>query len=245
MPMAEPPASCFNRRGFLVSTAATPLAGLVGQAQAQPAPQQPAAAAAPPAGPEHTAPATEQGARIFLNNPEADMLTALVDRLIPPGESGPGGVDAGVVTFIDHQLAGTFGAASTWYMRGPFAEGKPGQGWQYALTPAGMYRHALEALERVVRAEQGKGVAELSAAERDALLTRMEKQPFDLSGLPSSAFFELLLNNTIEGYFSDPLYGGNRGAATWKQIGYPGANPIRGDLLTDKTPYDGDPVSIG
>ena len=33
--------------------------------------------------------------------------------------------------------------------------------------------------------------------------------------------------------------------ATWKQIGYPGANPVRGDLVTDKTPYDGDPVSIG
>lgn len=67
MPMAEPPASCFSRRGFLVSTAATPLAGLVGQAQAQaqPAPpQQPAAAAAPPAGPEHAAPATEQGAHL-------------------------------------------------------------------------------------------------------------------------------------------------------------------------------------
>lgn len=133
------------------------------------------------------------------------MLTALVDRLIPPGEGGPGGVEAGVVTFIDHQLAGTFRAASTWYMRGPFAEGKPGQGWQYAPTPAGMYRHALEALGRVVRAEQGKGVAEPGAAERDALLTRREKQPFDLSGLPSSAFFELLLNNTIEGYFSHPF----------------------------------------
>ncbi|MBI0537993.1 gluconate 2-dehydrogenase subunit 3 family protein [Roseomonas sp. KE2513] len=240
--MAAPPSHCFNRRGFLVSTAATPLAGLVGQAEAQTPPAAPAAA---PAGPEHAPPAAEQGARIFLNNPESDMLTALVDRLIPPGEGGPGGVESGVVTFIDHQLSGTFGAASNWYMRGPFAEGKPSQGWQYALTPAAMYRHSLEALDRVVRAESGKGVAELDEVQRDALLTRMEKQPFDLNGLPSSVFFELLLNNTIEGYFADPLYGGNRGAATWKQIGYPGANPVRGDLVTDKTPYDGDPVSIG
>ena len=241
--MAAPPSHCFNRRGFIVSTAATPLAGLVGQAEAQTPP--PAAAPPAPAGPEHAPPATEQGARVFLKNNESDMLTSLVDRLIPAGEGGPGGVEAGVVTFIDHQLAGTFGAASNWYMRGPFAEGKPGQGWQYALTPAGVYRHALEALDRVVRAESGKGVAELDEVQRDALLTRMEKQPFDLNGLPSSVFFELLLNNTIEGYFADPLYGGNRGAAAWKQIGYPGANPVRGDLVTDKTPFDGDPVSIG
>lgn len=241
--MAAPPSHCFNRRGFIVSTAATPLAGLVGQAEAQTPP--PAAALPASAGPEHALPATEQGARVFLKNNESDMLTSLVDRLIPAGEDGPGGVEAGVVTFIDHQLAGTFGAASNWYMRGPFAEGKPGQGWQYALTPAGVYRHALEALDRVVRAESGKGVAELDEVQRDALLTRMEKQPLDLNGLPSSAFFELLLNNTIEGYFADPLYGGNRGAAAWKQIGYPGANPVRGDLVTDKTPFDGDPVSIG
>ena len=241
--MAAPPSHCFNRRGFLVSTAATPLAGLVGQAEAQTPPA--AAPAAVPAGPEHAPPAAEQGAHVFLKNPEADMLTALVDRLIPPGDGGPGGVESGVITFIDRQLAGTFGAASNWYMRGPFAEGKPSQGWQYALTPAAMYRHSLEALDRVVWAESGKGVAELDGGQRDALLTRMEKQPFDLAGLSSSVFFELLLNNTIEGYFADPLYGGNRGAATWKAIGYPGANPIRGDFVSDKTPFDGDPVSIG
>lgn len=236
--MAQPPDHCFNRRGFLVGAAAAPLAGLAGTAQAQPA----ASAAAGPA----PAPAsTEDGARVWLNNPDADTLTALVDRLIPASPSGPGAVESGVVTFIDRQLAGTYGAGATWYMRGPFAEGTPSQGWQFALTPARVYRISLEALGRVVQAEHGKSVGELSAAERDALLTRMEKQPFDLGGLPSTVFFELLLANTVEGYFADPLYGGNRGGAAWKQIGYPGANPVRTDLVNDRTPFNGDPVSIG
>ena len=240
--MAQPPDHCFNRRGFLVGAAAAPLAGLAGTAQAQPA----APVATPPAAGPAPAPAsTEDGARVWLNNPEADALTALVDRLIPASPSGPGGVESGVVTFIDRQLAGTYGAAATWYMRGPFAEGTPSQGWQLMLTPARLYRLSLEALGRVVQAEHSKGVSELSAHERDALLTRMEKQPFDLGGLPSTVFFELLLTNTVEGYFADPLYGGNRGGAAWKQIGYPGANPVRTDLVNDRTPFNGDPVSIG
>jgi len=238
--VAQPPDHCFNRRGFLVGAAAAPLAGLAGNAEAQPA-AQPAAAAGPAPAPA----STEDGARVWFKNNEADMVTALVDRLIPASPSGPGGVESGVVTFIDRQLAGAYGAGATWYMRGPFAEGTPSQGWQLPLTPARLYRLSLEALGRVVEAEHGKSVSELSPEERDTLLTRMEKQPFDLGGLPSTVFFEQLLANTNEGYFADPLYGGNRGAAAWKQIEYPGANPVRTDLVTDKTPFNGDPVSIG
>lgn len=238
--MAQPPDQCFNRRGFIVAAAATPLAGLAGSAQAQQPAAQPAVA-----GPAPSSPSTEDGARLWLNNPDADTLTALVDRLIPASPSGPGAVEAGVVSFIDRQLAGAFGAGSRWYMRGPFAEGTPSQGYQLPLTPAALYRMSLEALGRMVQAEQGTSVSELPPAARDALLTRMEKQPFDLGGIPSTVFFEQLLANTVEGYFADPLYGGNRGGAAWKQIGYPGANPVRTDLVTDKTPFSGDPVSIG
>jgi gluconate 2-dehydrogenase gamma chain len=42
---------------------------------------------------------------------------------------------------------------------------------------------------------------------------------------PAASFFEMLLNLTAEGYFSDPANGGNRDALSWKMIGYdPGAN---------------------
>ena len=36
-------------------------------------------------------------------------------------------------------------------------------------------------------------------------------------------FFDMLLNDTYEGMFADPLYGGNRDFAGWKLVGYPGA----------------------
>mgnify|MGYP006391308779 CR=1 FL=1 len=44
-----------------------------------------------------------------------------------------------------------------------------------------------------------------------------------LPSLPSPVFFETLLANTIEGWFADPAYGGNRDMAGWKMIGFPGA----------------------
>ena len=44
-----------------------------------------------------------------------------------------------------------------------------------------------------------------------------------LGDVPSAVFFETLLANTIEGYFADPVYGGNRDMAGWRMIGFPGA----------------------
>ena len=36
-------------------------------------------------------------------------------------------------------------------------------------------------------------------------------------------FFETLLANTVEGFFADPAYGGNRGMIGWRMVGFPGA----------------------
>jgi gluconate 2-dehydrogenase gamma chain len=44
-----------------------------------------------------------------------------------------------------------------------------------------------------------------------------------IGGLPSSEFFTMLRDHTIEGMFSDPVYRGNRDLVGWKLIGYPGA----------------------
>ena len=35
-------------------------------------------------------------------------------------------------------------------------------------------------------------------------------------------FFEALLQSAMEGFFADPIYGGNRNKAGWKMIGFPG-----------------------
>ena len=43
-------------------------------------------------------------------------------------------------------------------------------------------------------------------------------------GVDSKVFFTMLLQNTKEGYFADPMYGGNKDMAAWKMIGFPGAH---------------------
>jgi gluconate 2-dehydrogenase gamma chain len=51
----------------------------------------------------------------------------------------------------------------------------------------------------------------------------MENNKLELANVSGKAFFEQLLQNTIEGFFCDPIHGGNRDMVGWKLIGFPGA----------------------
>src|SRR6201997_3422582 len=78
---------------------------------------------------------------------EAAFINAAVARLIPADDLGPGAVEAGVPTFIDRQLAGAYGRGERWYMQGPWSPGLPTQGYQTRLSPAGLYRAAIKAID--------------------------------------------------------------------------------------------------
>lgn len=163
------------------------------------------------------------GAR-FFTAAERDCVDALVGRLIPADELGPGAREAGVVAFIDNQLAGQFGRGERWYMKGPFAEGLETQGYQGALPPAGLYRAALAALDAHCREHfEGRAFADLAEDEQDGILKQIEEGELELGEVSASAFFGLLRENTIEGFFCDPIYGGNRDMAGWRLVGFPGA----------------------
>ena len=160
----------------------------------------------------------------WFTEAEAAFVNAAVARLIPADELGPGGVEAGVPVFIDRQLAGPYGRGERWYMQGPWSAGAPTQGWQTRLTPAGLYRAGIKAVDAaVVRESRGGSFARLAAADQDAFLQRLEKGDVALDGVDAKAFFAQLLQNTLEGFWSDPIYGGNRDMAGWKLIGFPGA----------------------
>ena len=160
----------------------------------------------------------------WFTDAEAAFISAVVARLIPADDLGPGAVEAGVPTFIDRQLAGPYGRGERWYMQGPWSAGLPTQGYQTRLAPAGMYRAAIKAIDAaVVRESRGGSFARLAAADQDAFLQRLEKGDVALDGADGKAFFAQLLQNTLEGFWSDPIYGGNRDLAGWKLIGFPGA----------------------
>ena len=183
-----------------------------------------------------------------LTPAEAATVEAIVDRLIPADHLSPGGKDCGCAVFIDRQLAGSFGSSSNLYTKGPFAKALPTQGYQDALTPVGRYHDGLKALNDHARAAHGQDFAALPATTQDDILKDLESGKIDLklkSGMSTKAFFELLLQNTMEGFFADPVYGGNRGMASWKMVGFPGARYDYRDYI-DKhdVAYPFGPVAI-
>jgi gluconate 2-dehydrogenase gamma chain len=54
------------------------------------------------------------------------------------------------------------------------------------------------------------------------VLQGLEKGDIKLTDAPAKDFFAMLWQNTHEGFFADPMYGGNRDFAGWKLIGFPG-----------------------
>jgi gluconate 2-dehydrogenase gamma chain len=184
----------------------------------------------------------------FFHPNEAATVEAIVDRLIPADHLSPGGKDCGCAVFIDRQLAGDFGRAARLYTKGPFMPGLSTQGYQGDLTPAGRYRLGLQALGDYTNATYKKDFVALSPAQQDAVLVGLDSRKITLklrSGFTTKEFFELMLQNTMEGFFADPLYGGNRGMASWKMIGFPGARyDYRDHIGKHNVPYPKGPVSI-
>jgi gluconate 2-dehydrogenase gamma chain len=133
------------------------------------------------------------------------------------------------------------------YMSGEHrAEGTPSQGWQLALTPAQVYRTSLLALDRWCLGSRSKRFAELAPTDQDEVLTLLQNGKIELDGISSDTFFQLLWQNVVEGYLSDPLYGGNRDMAAWRMINFPGSNPV----LTEAVDLNGElyqlePTAIG
>jgi len=160
----------------------------------------------------------------YFSSAEWVFINAAVGRLIPSEGAGPGGVDAGVPEFIDRQMELPYGHGAYFYLKGPFLDNlPPSLGYQLRFTPREIYRLGIVAANLATQKSQGKDFPQLSVAEQDRFLAAMEKGEAAFAAVPATVFFAQLLTNTKEGYFSDPLYGGNRGMVAWKWIGFPGA----------------------
>lgn len=139
----------------------------------------------------------------FFTAAEAKVVQAAAERIFPSDASGPGATEAGVVIYIDRQLAGPYGRDKHRYTKPPFVESVPEHGYQGKETPAEIYRAGIRGLG---------DFAALKPAEQD------EK----LRAIQTSNFFRLLRQHTIEGMFSDPMHGGNANMIGWQLVGYPG-----------------------
>ncbi len=204
------------RRSFLVGAGTAVAAGLTPPARAQTPAVQPVAtpAAAPPA--------PDREPLLTLTPTEHAFIVAAVDTLIPADELSPSGSQCGVATFIDRQLAGAYGNGARLYRDGPFPKAKPELGYQLALTPREFFRAGIAAANEWARKTYGKDFDRLFEKDREDALKAMEQGKAPFPGFSSTMFFNALLQITMEGFFADPMYGGNRNMAGWKMVGYPG-----------------------
>src|SRR5262249_53181673 len=219
-------------KGAMVGTAALAAGNPVPAAAQTPASP---AAAGPDAEPALTLPATEHA-----------FIVAAVDTIIPADELSPPGSDCGVATFIDRQLAGAYGMGARLYRQGPFPKAKPELGYQLSLNPREFFRAGIESANAWTRKTYGKDFDRLSEADRETALEAMEDNKAPFPGFSRRMFFDALLQITMEGFFADPIYGGNHDMAGWKMVGYPGLPATyREDIKTYfGKKYDKPPRSI-
>ena len=174
-------------------------AGVIGAAAVVPA-----GAHHPPRGDVAFAPAQASAAREPLEHltaAEADVLEAIVERLIPSDGRGPGAKEARAARYIDHALGGAL------------ASSRP------------LYAAGLAAVEQAAQSSRGKTFKDLRPEEQDGILSAFESGTVQ-SFADAAAFFALVRGHTIQGTFCDPYYGGNAGLVGWELIGYPGVRTL-------------------
>ena len=135
---------------------------------------------------------------VTLTASEADTLEAIVARLIPTDEDGPGATEARAAYYIDRALGGALASSHETYADG------------------------LAATDAYARASKGAPFATLAPADQDRILGEMEEGVATGFEPSSRSFFNLVRSHTIQGTFCDPYYGGNADFVGWDLLGYPG-----------------------
>ncbi|GFZ79732.1 oxidoreductase [Paenibacillus marchantiophytorum] len=191
------------------------LSGKFGNKQAAPSPS------ASPQAPQQAADYNQ--APMFLNQSQLQITEAAAERIFPKDDKAPGATDLGVAFYIDHQLASPWGVNSREYRTGPFVKGEITQGDYQSIKRHELITMGLQSIEDTSKTKYSKSFVDLAPEEKDAILTSMEKgEIMVVNGITGKTFFNLFRSLTIEGVYSDPLYGGNKNMQGWKLRKYPG-----------------------
>jgi gluconate 2-dehydrogenase gamma chain len=170
---------------------------------------------------------SESVALTYFNDYQARTVEAIAERIIPANGIDAGATQAGVVYYIDRTISGF----STGLQR--------------------VYRLGLRQLEAFCKREHYARFVDLTAEQQDDILRQLlgnetggsetghpsglvqpaaEGPDQGAEGAGSEAdlgllrlFFAVVREHTVEGYFCDPVYGGNRDAVGWRLVGFPGA----------------------
>jgi gluconate 2-dehydrogenase gamma chain len=160
----------------------------------------------------------------FFDATEAQTIDALCERIIPVDQD-PGASWAGVVHYIDRKLAG------------------------YFRRHQRLYRLGLQGLHESSLALFGKAFIDLTPAQQDELLAKLESNQAPgntWKQISASEFFNRLVEHTIQGFYGGPRHGGNRDAVSWLMLGLATApirsrRPVTAPWSTPVAPASGQP----
>ena len=184
------------------------------------------------------------GEHLFFDEHQWVTIEAAMSRIIPTDDQ-PGAKEAGTIEFLDRYLSGIdFVYAKPDGSGFEQLEGKRAEAWRQRIDILReKYVEGIEELDRRSRVQFDADFARLTAEQQDQILAQMERpaQQTDLDEAQATMafapvepamqqtsteidldFFPLLALHTRQGFYADPIYGGNKDRVGWKLIGFDG-----------------------
>jgi gluconate 2-dehydrogenase gamma chain len=188
--------------------------------------------------------------RLFFDEHQWSTIEAAMSRIIPTDHQ-PGAKEAGTIEFLDRYLSGTgFIYARPDGSGFEKLQGKRAEAWQQRINIVReKYLEGIKELDRRSQAKFDADFVQLAAEQQDHILAAMERAvrqtevtleqaeataawaPAEPAMQQTSTeteldFFPLLALHTRQGFYADPIYGGNKNRVGWDLIGFDGPTSL-------------------
>jgi len=179
----------------------------------------------------------------FFDPRQRKIVEAAMARIVPTDHQ-PGAREAGAVDFVDRYLSGIgFIYAKPDGSGFETLVGRQARAWRERIEILRQrYADGIVALDALSKQTFGAEFCDLSEIQQDDVLRALEwtgaqsasadgplgegpalQQTFTETELE---FLPLLVMHTRQGFYADPIYGGNRDRAGWQVIGFPGPSSL-------------------
>ena len=191
------------------------------------------------------------GNRGFFDAHQRATVAAAMARIIPTDDT-PGAAEADTIGFLDRYLSSIdFVYAKPDGSGFEKLEGKRAEAWQKRLDVVRRkYVAGIADLDQRSNARYNADFVQLNGEQHDAILTEIERPaqwtehnlelaqitsgygaPIEPALQQTSAeieieFFALLALHTRQGFYADPIYGGNQNQVGWQLIGFQGPKSL-------------------
>ena len=186
----------------------------------------------------------------YFDTHQRETIEAAMARIIPTDDQ-PGAREAGTIEFLDRYLSGLdYIYAKPDGSGFEKLEGKRAAAWQQRIEILReKYVRGITELNRRSQAQFSANFVQITTDQQDQILADTERSAQDakaaLEQTPATAnstsvepalqqtsaevqldFFQLLVLHTRQGFYADPIYGGNKNQVGWRLIGFDGPDSL-------------------